>query len=129
MNHSTPDIEQILKDYLLYKEKSIVFGKKRLDAEKEYNREPTQYNGEAKHYSLEQANKIYKAYHEMIANGEESAQAQSHLNEMEEKLREIGQILFEATITAEITMGATNGEIPAKRSVRVTYNNGQPVVS
>ncbi|MEO5564091.1 MAG: hypothetical protein ABIR18_11665 [Chitinophagaceae bacterium] len=127
-NHSN-SIESIIKDYLEHKEKSAVHGKKRLDAEKEYNKLLTKYNGEAKHYSLDQADSIYKAYLEMIANGEKSSLAQAKFTEAEEKLREVGKILFEATISAEIVLGPTNGEMPSTRSVRVDYHNGNVVVS
>jgi hypothetical protein len=122
-------IENIIREYLESKEKSIVYGKKRLDSEKEYNRLLTKYDGEAKHYSLDQADLIYKTYLEMIANGRESELAQARFVEAEDKLREVGQILFEATINARISMPHSNGEIPESRSVTVTYNNGQPVVS
>lgn len=122
-------IESLIRDYIEQKEKSMFYGKKRLDAEKEYNRLLTNYDGEAKHYSLEQADKIYKAYLEMIANGEESSQASARFEEAAEKLREVGQILFEATINAQIVMKPVNGDAAATRSVRVTYNNGQVIVS
>jgi hypothetical protein len=122
-------VENIIKDYLEQKEKSSFHGKKRLDAEKEYNKLLTKYDGEAKHYSLEQANNIYKAYQEMIANGEQSAIAQAKFAEAEEKLREVGKILFEATISAEIVWGPANGDMSTKRLVRVDYHNGNVVVS
>ena len=123
MNSNILSVENIIKDYLEHKERSIFYGKKRLDAEKEYNKLLTTYNGEAKHYSLDQADRIYKAYLSMSDNAEQSAQAQEKFIEAEEKLKEVGRILFEATITAEI------GESPAIRSVRVDYHNGQVVVS
>lgn len=127
--NSVTEIEAMIKDYIEHREKSIVYGKKRLDSEKEYNKLLTKYNGEAKHYSLEQANSIYKAYLEMIAHGEETALAQSKFAEAEEKLREVGQILFEATISAEIAVNPVNGDNPATRPVTVRYTNGQVVVS
>lgn len=122
-------IEQLIRDYIEQKEKSMFYGKKRLDAEKEYNRLLTNYDGEAKHYSLEQADKIYKAYSDMIAHGEESSQARVRFDEAAEKLREVGQILFEATINAVISMKPINGDAATTRSVKVTYNNGQVVVN
>jgi hypothetical protein len=124
-----PGLESIIKEYIEHKEKSSFYGRKRLDSEKEYNKLLTKYDGEAKHYSLDQADSIYKAYLEMIANGEESSLAQAKFAEAEEKLREIGQILFEATINAEILLGPSNGEMPVKRAVTVQYHNGQVVVS
>jgi hypothetical protein len=127
-NH-TPSVESIIKDYIENKEKSMLYGKKRLDAEKEYNKLLTKYNGEAKHYSLDQADSIYKAYLEMTANSEESTRAQARFSEAEDKLKEVGKILFEATITAEILLNGSNGQHAATRSVRVDYHNGHVVVS
>lgn len=129
-SNSAAGIETIIKDYIEHKERSYFYGKKRMDAEKEYNKLLTKYNGEEKHYTLDHANDIYKAYCDMIAFGEESVLAQNRFIKSEEKLKEIGRILFEATITAEIVMvPAINGETPGKRSVRVTYNDGQVIVS
>jgi hypothetical protein len=128
-NH-TPSLEAVIRDYLEQKDKSIVYGKKRLESEKEYNRLLTKYEGEAKHYSLEHADKIYKAYHEMLANGEQAKNAQELFMAAEEKLKEAGRILFEATINAEIAMTPPiNGEATGKKSVRIAYNNGQVIVS
>lgn len=45
-------VENIIKEYLEHKDRSIQFGKKRMDAEKEYNKLLTKYNGESKNYSL-----------------------------------------------------------------------------
>jgi len=122
-------IESMIKDYIEHKERSMIYGKKRLDSEKEYNKLLTKYNGEAKHYSLEQADSIYKAYLEMIANGEESELAKARFAEAEEKLNKVGQILFEATINAEIMINPNNGEGPSVRPVTVKYYNGQVSVS
>jgi hypothetical protein len=122
-------IEQLIRDYIEQKEKSMFYGKKRLDAEKEYNKLLTNYDGEAKHYSLEQADKIYKAYLEMISYGEESSQARLCFDQAEEKLRDVGQILFDATVNAVISMKPLNGDSATTRSVRVTYINGQVVVN
>jgi hypothetical protein len=129
MISNSASVENLIKEYIEYKEKSSLYGRKRLDSEKEYNKLLTRYNGEAKHYSLDQADKIYRAYLEMVAHGEESSLAQARFTEAEEKLREIGRILFEATITAEIDMGPGSGESPVTRRVRIDYHNGQVVVS
>lgn len=126
---SVTELEAMIRDYIEHRERSMVYGKKRLDSEKEYNKLLTKYTGEAKHYSLEQANSIYKAYLEMVAYGEETALAQSKFAEAEEKLREVGQILFEATINAEISVNPVSGDSPATRPVTIRYNNGQVVVS
>ena len=122
-------IESLIKNYIEQKEKSFHYGKKRIDAEKEYNRLLTKYSGEAKNYSLDHADKIYTAYLEMTANTEEAKKAQTNFAEAEQKLNEIGEILFEATINAEIAMTPVNGGLPAIRPVTVSYNNGQVIVS
>jgi hypothetical protein len=130
MNNSpVPSVENIIREYIENKERSFVYGKKKIDAEKEYNRLLTKYNGESKTYSLEQANKIYKAYHDMITFGEEAVAAQSRFLESEEKLREIGRILFEASITADIPITPLNGDAPAIREITITYNNGAVIVA
>lgn len=122
-------VENIIRNYIEQKEKSFTYGKKRMDAEKEYNRLLTKYNGESKTYSLEQANRIYKAYQDMIVFGEESTVAQSKFLEAEESLRELGRILFQATITAEIPTTPVNGEAPGIREVTISYDNGAVIVS
>ncbi len=124
-----PVVGTIIKEYLEHKEKSFFYGKKRMDAEKEYNRLLTKYNGESKTYSLEQANRIYRAYHDMLTYSEESTAAQNRFIEAEERLRELGRILFDATITAEITTTSVNGEIPHIKEVTIVYDNGQVIVS
>lgn len=129
MADSNSEIENIIKDYIGCKEKSILYSKKRIDAEKEYNRLLTKYNGEAKHYSLAQANQIYKTHREMIAYGEELKRAQDRFTEAEDKLKDIGRILFDATITAEILMPPANGEMPGTRLVTITFNEGHAIVS
>ena len=122
-------IETIIKNYLEHKERSFVYGKKSVDAEKEYNRLLTKYNGESKTYSLEQANRIYKAYHDMIGYTEEARVAKERFIEAEEQLREAGRILFDASITAEIPITPVNGEAPGIREVTVAFDNGSVIVS
>jgi hypothetical protein len=122
-------IENIIKDYIESKERSLRCTKERNDMEKEYNKLLTLFGGEAKNYNLEQAGNIYEAYQEMIVRGEEAKLAAIQFNEAEEKLKELGAILFEATINAEISMTPVNGEAPAKRPVTVAYYDGQPIVS
>lgn len=123
--NSISAIEMIIRDYIEQKEKYLLYGKKKIDSEKEYNKLLTKYNGEAKNYSLEQADMIYKAYLDMIAFDNESSVAQSRFTEAENKLLELGNILFEASITAEITIPPLNGEPAPKRLVTVEYINGQ----
>ena len=127
--NSYPGIEAIIKDYIESRERSLYFGKMKIDAEKEYNKLLAKSGGEEKLYTLEHANSIYKAYCDMIAYGEQSTHAQTSFLQSEERLKEVGRILFEATITADISMvPAINGETPICRPVRVVYNNGQVMV-
>ena len=122
-NHST--ISKIIIDYIELTEMSRLYGKKEIDLEKEYNKLLTVYNGEVKNYSLEQADKIYKVYNEMLDYKEKSKIAIESLIQAEEKLKEIGQILYESTIHAEITLPAINGTPAQTRSVTVRFENGQ----
>jgi hypothetical protein len=119
------EIEKIIKDYIELREISRLYGKKRNDMEKEYNKLLTIYNGEGKNYNLDQADKIYKVYCEMISCEEQLKIAGDSFNEAENKLKEIGRILYEATIHAEISLPAINGTGPHTRSVMVSYNNGE----
>jgi hypothetical protein len=122
-------IEMIIKDYVEHKERLIFYSKKRSDLEKEYNKLLTIYSGEAKNYTLEQADKIYEAYQNMIVCAEEAKMAQVRFEKAEEKINELGNILFEATINAEVMITPLNGDSPAKRPVIVAYYNGQAIVS
>jgi vacuolar-type H+-ATPase subunit I/STV1 len=119
------EIEKTIKDYIELQEMSRLYNKKKNDLEKEYNKLLTNSNGEEKNYNLEQADKIYKTYCEMIACEEQSKIADDSFNEAENKLKEIGRILYEATIHAEISLPAINGSGPRTKSVMVSYNNGQ----
>jgi hypothetical protein len=125
---SAHSIESIIRDYIEHREQSLLYGKKRMDAEKEYNKLLAKYGGENRHYSLDHANDIYKAYIDMITFGEASRQADSLFIETEEKLKEIGRILFEPTISADITISSP-GQAPRLSSVTVIYNNGQVMVN
>jgi hypothetical protein len=119
------EIEKTIKDYIELEEVSRLYAKKRNDLEKEYNKLLTNSNGEEKNYNLDQADKIYKTYCEMIACEEQSKIASDSFNEAENKLKEIGRILYEATIHAEISLPAINGGGPRIKSVMVSYNDGQ----
>ena len=121
-------VENIIRDYIEQRERSQFYGRKKLDSEKEYNKLLAKFNGEENHYSLDQANTIYKAYQDMLINGEQSTVAQTRFAEAEEKLIEVGKILFEATINAEIEVESMRGE-PTRIAVRVDYRNGNVVVS
>ena len=122
-NHST--ISRIITDYMELTEMSRIYGRKQKDLEKEYNKLLTEYNGEAKNYSLEQADKIYKVYNEMLDYKEKTKTATESVCQAEEKLKEIGQILYESTIHAQITLPAMNGTPAQTRSVTVRFDNGQ----
>ncbi len=119
------EIEKTIKDYIELQEMSRLYTKKKNDLEKEYNKLLTNSNGEEKNYNLEQADKIYKTYREMIACEEQSRIADESFNEAENQLKEIGRILYEATIHAEISLPAINGSGPRTKSVMVSYSNGQ----
>jgi hypothetical protein len=121
-------VENIIREYIEHLERSQIYGRKKMDAEKEYNKLLAKFNGEETHYNLDQANTIYKAYQDMIINGEQSTIAQAKFVEAEEKLVEVGRILFEATINAEIEVDSMRGE-PTRIAVRVDYRNGNVIVS
>ena len=122
-NHST--ISKIITDYIELTEMSRIYGRKEIGLEKEYNKLLTEYHVEAKNYSLEQADKIYKVYNEMLDYKEKSKIAVESLLQAEKKLKEIGQILYESTIHAEITLPASNGTTAQTRSITVKFENGQ----
>jgi|SRR5437868_3044897 hypothetical protein len=121
-------VENIIREYIEHRERSKFYGRKKMDAEKEYNKLLAKFNGEENHYNLDQANTIFKAYQDMIINGEQSTIAQAKFVEAEEKLVEVGRILFEATINAEIEVDSMRGE-PTRIAVRVDYRNGNVIVS
>jgi hypothetical protein len=129
MTTPSSTIEVFIKDYIERKERSHLSGKRRTDLEKEYNKLLTLYGGESKHYNLEQAGSIYKAHCEMTASAEEAQSAKARFDEAEQKLMELGAILFEGTIEAEIAVTPANGEAVKMKMVRVAYYNGQVIVS
>src|SRR5439155_26810571 len=104
---------------------SLQYARKQNDLEKEYNKLMTEYHLEAKNYSLEQADKIYKVYKEMLDYKDRSKIATESLYQAEEKLKEIGQILYESSIHAQITLPAMNGTPAQTKSVTVRFDNGQ----
>jgi hypothetical protein len=128
-NAAIPSIEAIIREYIESKDLSYMAGKKRIDAEKEYNRLLTKYNGESKTYSLEQANRIFKAYHDMHRYEEQASSAQSRFQESERQLREVGEILFQASITAEMPITPADGSAPVVKEITVNFNHGNVVVS
>ena len=124
-NTPGPGVEKIIRDYIELREMSRLYVKKKNDLEKEYNKLLADHNGEAKNYNLVQADKIYTVYCEMIACEEQARIAADSFTEAENKLNEIGRILYDATIHAEITVPAINGTAAHTRSVQVAYINGQ----
>ena len=126
--NSVSEVERLIADFIEQRQKSLHHHKKKNDAEKEYNKLLVNYGGEEKNFTLEQANKIYNAYQEMTTNEEQSRTAETLFNEAHEKLKELGRILFHATITADITIPAVNGEVPRIKEVRVTFPNGEVLV-
>ena len=100
-----------------------------MDAEKEYNKLLTTCNGGSKNYRLDEADTIYRAYQNMISYGEEADIARNRFIEMEQKLKEIGEILFEASITAEIPIHSLDGNSHSTKTITVAFNNGQVIVS
>jgi hypothetical protein len=61
----------------------------------------------------------------MISCDEQSKIAADSFTEIEDKLKEIGQVLYEATVHADISLPATNGTPSHIKSVMVTYINGE----
>ena len=122
-DHST--ISKIITDYMELTEMSRLYGRKEIDLEKEYNKLLTEYHVETKNYSLQQADKIYNVYKEMLDYKEKSKIATESLSQAEEKLKEIGQILYGSAIHAEITLPAINGKAAQTRSIIVRFDNGQ----
>jgi hypothetical protein len=125
---SVSEVGKLIQDYLEQRQKSWYYHKKKTDAEKEYNKLLVNAGGEDKNFSLDQAEKIYKAYREMITNDELSKIAEAKFNESDEKLKELGRILFRATITADITVPPINGHAAETKQVTVTFPNGEALV-
>ena len=85
---SNSGVEKTITDYIELREISRIYAKKRHDSEKEYNRLLANYNGEEKNYSLDQADKIYSVYCEMISCEQQLKVASDSFNEAENKLKE-----------------------------------------
>ena len=122
------EVEKIISDYLEQKQRSHYYHKKKNDAEKEYNKLLVSFGGEAKNFSLEEANKIYHAFREIQLNEEHLKNAEEKFNAADEKLKELGHILFHATITADIVIPPVNGEALISKQVTVSFPNGQALV-
>ena len=126
--NTVSEVEKIIQDYIEQKQKSHYYHKRKNDAEKEYNKLLVSSGGEEKNFSLEEANKIYKAFKEIEINEEYLKEAENKFNEADEKMKELGHILFHATITADITIPPINGEQLISKQVTVSFPNGQVVV-
>ena len=122
------EIEKIIQDYIEQQRKSHYYHKKKADAEKEYNKLLVSAGGETKSFSLEEAGKIYKAFKEIEINEDYLKEAENKFNEADEKMKELGNILFHATITADITIPPINGEQVISKQVTVSFPNGQVFV-
>jgi len=122
------EIEKIIQDYIEQQRRSHYYHKKKTDAEKEYNKLLVSSGGETKSFSLEEANKIYKAFKEIEINEEYLKEAENKFIEADEKMKELGHILFHATITADITIPPINGEQVISKQVTVSFPNGQVFV-
>jgi hypothetical protein len=124
MLNANSNVEKTIKDYIVLQEMFRLYSKKRNDLEKEYNKLLTNYNDGEKNYTLEQADNIYKVYSEMISCEEQAKIANDNFNEAENELKKIGQILYEAAISAEISLPAINGTPARTKSIVVAFNNG-----
>ena len=126
--NSVSEVEKIIQDYIEQKQKSHYYHKRKSDAEKEYNKLLVSCGGEEKNFSLEEANKIYKAFKEIQLNEEHLKNAEDKFNEADEKLKELGSILFQASITGDIMIPPINGEGVISKQVTVSFPNGQALV-
>jgi hypothetical protein len=124
MLNANSNLEKTIKDYIVLQEMFRLYSKKRNDLEKEYNKLLTNYNDGEKNYTLEQADNIYKVYSEMISCEEQAKIANDNFNEAEIELIKIGQILYEASVHAEISLPAINGTPARTKSIVVVFNNG-----
>jgi hypothetical protein len=126
--NAVSEAEKIIQDYIEQKQRSLYYYKRKNDAEKEYNKLLVRYGGEEKNFSLEEANKIYMAFKEMQVNEGHLKNAENKFNEADEKLKELGNILFHASITADIIIPPINGEGIVSKQVTVSFPNGQVLV-
>ena len=123
------EVEKLIVEYIEQQQKSLYHHKKKTDAEKEYNKLLAISGGEEKRFSLDEANNIYKAYQDMIVNEEQSKIAESKFSESYEKLKELGRVLFYASVTADLIIPPVNGGLPTQKKVTVTFPNGEVFVA
>jgi len=122
-------VEKLIVEYIEQQQRSLYYHKKKTDAEKEYNKLLAISGGQEKNFSLDEANNIYKAYQEMIANEEQSKIAESKFNDSYEKLKELGRVLFYASITADLIISPVNGGLTTQKKITVTFPNGEVFVA
>jgi hypothetical protein len=122
-------VEKLIIDYVEQQQRSLYHHKKKTDAEKEYNKLLTISGGEEKNFSLDEADKIYKAYQKILINEEQSKLAEEKFSDSYEKLRELGRVLFYASITADIIVPPVNGGLPIQKKVTVTFPNGEVFIA
>lgn len=123
------EVEKLIVDYIEQHQKSLYHHKKKTDAEKEYNKLLTISGGEEKRFSLDEADKIYKAHQQILINEELYKLAESKYEESYAKLKDLGRVLFHASITADITIPPVNGGLPTTKQVTVTFPNGEVLVA
>ena len=128
ITQTVSEVEKMIQDYVEQQQKSHYYHKKKNDAEKEYNKLLVSLGGEEKQFSIQEANRIYCAFREMEINEEKLKFAEDKFNAADEKLKELGRILFHATITADITVPPINGEAVMSKQVTVSFPNGQALV-
>ena len=126
---NSSEVATLISNYLHSKQEYLSYHKKKTDAEKEYNKLLVTSGGQDKNFSLDQADKIYNVYREMLTNEEHSKAAEEKFSESETKLKELGQILFYASITADIHLPSSNGTGPVTKQVNVTFPNGEVLVA
>ena len=129
ISNPASEVEKLIVDYIEQQQKHLYHHKKKNDAEKEYNKLLTISGGEEKRFSLDEANKVYQAYQEILVNEEQSKLAESRFEESYEKLKDLGRVLFHASITAEITIPPVNGGVAITKQVIVNFPNGEVLVA
>lgn len=125
---SNTQIGAIISNYVTQKENTIRFGRKKIDAEKEYNRLLTKFNGEEKSYSLSQADNIYRCYLNLAEYAKLEEQAKAAFMEAEEQLKEVGRILFEGTIYGEIAWPDGELQQGVIKSISVSFQNDHIII-
>jgi hypothetical protein len=128
-NLNGTSVEKLIVDYIEQQQRSFYHHKKKTDAEKEYNKLLTISGGEEKNFSLDEADKIYKAYQEMLINEEQSMLAEEKFKTSYEKLQELGRVLFYASISADVIIPPVNGGLPTQKKITVTFPNGEVFVA